>query len=93
MTARTFIVTGIPASGKSSVGRGIAKALDIPFFDRDDFLDGAISPRLAHRCFGRQGSPRSGHTCTNRCTYRRRWEDQIVFIESRLPHDSLIDSS
>ncbi|MEN8238729.1 MAG: hypothetical protein ABFR53_05955, partial [Actinomycetota bacterium] len=33
------------------------------------------------------------HTCTNRCTYRRRWEDQIVFIESRLPHDSLIDSS
>ena len=34
-----IIVSGIPASGKSTVGRMIAAALDLPLLDKDEFLE------------------------------------------------------
>ena len=34
-----IIVSGIPASGKSKVGGMIAGALEIPMFDKDEFLE------------------------------------------------------
>jgi hypothetical protein len=33
------IVTGIPASGKSTVGRTLAQALELPLLDKDEFLE------------------------------------------------------
>ena len=37
--AKLIIVSGIPASGKSTLGRKIADELSIPFLDKDDILE------------------------------------------------------
>ena len=36
---RNIIVSGIPASGKSTVGRAVAAALGLTMLDKDDFLE------------------------------------------------------
>lgn len=36
---RFVIVTGLPASGKSTVGAAVAEALALPFLDKDDILE------------------------------------------------------
>ena len=36
---RFIIVSGLPASGKSTLGRAIAQAMDLPFIDKDDILE------------------------------------------------------
>jgi len=36
---RFVIVSGLPASGKSTLARAIAPALALPVFDKDDFLE------------------------------------------------------
>lgn len=33
------MVTGLPASGKTTIGRELAKRLSIPFLDKDDYLE------------------------------------------------------
>lgn len=33
------VLSGLPASGKTTVGRGIASAMAIPLLDKDDFLE------------------------------------------------------
>lgn len=39
MTRTAIILSGLPASGKTTVGRGIAEALNIPCVDKDNFLE------------------------------------------------------
>lgn len=39
MNTPTIIVTGLPASGKSSVARALATSLNVALFDKDDFLE------------------------------------------------------
>jgi hypothetical protein len=39
MASRFLIVTGLPASGKSTVGAAVAAALALPFLDKDDILE------------------------------------------------------
>jgi predicted kinase len=34
-----LVVSGLPASGKSTVGRGVADLLALPFLDKDDILE------------------------------------------------------
>jgi len=34
-----IVVTGLPAGGKTTIGREIAQRLDIPFLDKDDYLE------------------------------------------------------
>lgn len=34
-----IVVSGIPGSGKTTLGRKLATALQLPFFDKDDILD------------------------------------------------------
>jgi len=36
---RYVIISGVPASGKSTVARAIARKLALPVFDKDDFLE------------------------------------------------------
>ena len=36
---RFVIVTGLPASGKSTVGRSVAEALGLPLLDKDEILE------------------------------------------------------
>jgi AAA domain len=36
---RFIIVTGFPASGKSTLGKAVAEALALPFLDKDDILE------------------------------------------------------
>ena len=36
---RYIIVTGIPASGKSTIGHGVAAALSLPMLDKDEILE------------------------------------------------------
>jgi gluconate kinase len=33
------VVSGLPASGKSTIGRTLAERLELPFLDKDDFLE------------------------------------------------------
>jgi gluconate kinase len=37
--SRFVVVSGLPASGKSTIGRAIAAGLALPFLDKDDFLE------------------------------------------------------
>lgn len=39
--ARALVLVGMPGAGKSSVGRRLAKRLDLPFFDADDEIEKA----------------------------------------------------
>lgn len=41
MTQAAFaiVMTGLPASGKTTLGRAVARALDLSFLDKDDFLE------------------------------------------------------
>jgi glucokinase len=34
-----IVISGLPGSGKTTVGRRLALALDLPFIDKDDILD------------------------------------------------------
>jgi len=36
---RFLVVTGLPASGKSTVGKAVAEALALPFLDKDEILE------------------------------------------------------
>jgi hypothetical protein len=40
MPLRFVVVSGLPASGKSTIGRAIAKAMQLPFLDKDHLLEG-----------------------------------------------------
>ena len=40
-----IVVTGLPASGKSTMGIEVAKLLDIPYFDKDDYLENLFTKR------------------------------------------------
>jgi glucokinase len=42
---RYVIVTGIPASGKSTVGQAIAAVLGLPLLDKDEILEGLFNRR------------------------------------------------
>lgn len=37
--SRRVVVSGVPGSGKSTLGREVARGLDIAFLDKDDYLD------------------------------------------------------
>lgn len=36
---RFIVLTGLPASGKSTLGRAVAEALGLPFIDKDEILE------------------------------------------------------
>ena len=38
-------VTGLPGSGKSTVGRTVARSLDCAYLDKDDFLEQLFDQR------------------------------------------------
>jgi adenylate kinase len=42
---RYVIVTGIPASGKSTIGRSLATALGLPMLDKDEILEALFKTR------------------------------------------------
>lgn len=42
-----YVVMGVAASGKSTIGAGLARALDVPFIDGDDLHPAANVERMA----------------------------------------------
>jgi glucokinase len=44
---RFIIVSGLPGSGKTTLARRLAPALDLPVIDKDDILDGLLEARGA----------------------------------------------
>ncbi len=40
-----IVVSGLPASGKTTVGRKVAHELAIPFYDKDDYLESLYESR------------------------------------------------
>ncbi len=48
------VVVGMPASGKSTVGSHVAKALDVPFYDADDVIE-ARTGKLIREIFSDDG--------------------------------------
>lgn len=45
MKARFIVLSGLPASGKSTLGRTIAKALSLPMLDKDEILEALFESR------------------------------------------------
>jgi shikimate kinase len=45
--SRFTVVSGLPGSGKSTVGQLIANALTLPLLDKDDFLEALFAPAEA----------------------------------------------
>jgi len=45
MSRYCIVVTGLPASGKTTMGRIVADHLGIPFIDKDDFLETLFEQR------------------------------------------------
>ncbi|MAZ29546.1 MAG: gluconate kinase [Cytophagaceae bacterium] len=43
-----YIVAGVSGSGKTTIGKLLAKKIDIPFFDGDDFHPQANIDKMAH---------------------------------------------
>lgn len=39
MQDAAIMISGLPASGKTSVGKAVSKLLDVPFLDKDDILE------------------------------------------------------
>ena len=39
MSARRYFFVGMPASGKSKIGKLVADQLDLPFYDLDDYIE------------------------------------------------------
>lgn len=40
MSRFALVISGLPASGKTTLGRELSRALEPPLFDKDDFLEG-----------------------------------------------------
>lgn len=53
---RSIVLTGLMGAGKTRLGRQIAKALDLPFFDSDDEIVKAAGMEIAE-IFERFGEP------------------------------------
>ena len=47
-TSMICIVMGVSGSGKTTVGRELARALSLPFYDADDFHSGANVEKMRH---------------------------------------------
>jgi shikimate kinase len=45
MKARFIVMSGLPASGKTTLGRAIAKATQLPMLDKDDILEALFESR------------------------------------------------
>lgn len=55
-----WVISGLPASGKTTVGRQIAKFLRIGFLDKDDFLEALFEERgIGDLCWRRRLSDES----------------------------------
>ena len=48
MASTVFIVMGVSGSGKSTIGRLLAKQLNLPFYDADDFHSPANITKMSH---------------------------------------------
>ena len=93
---RFIVVTGLPASGKSSVGRAIAAGLALPFLDKDEFLESLFrvagphdvddrrkSSRLADESFRSRALASSGAVLASW------WRHPLSLVESGTPSDWL----
>ncbi|MBD5553165.1 MAG: dephospho-CoA kinase, partial [Desulfovibrio sp.] len=56
MNRHCLILTGMPGSGKSTVGPMLADKLDMPFIDSDKIIEGVYGVRLEDitKAFGRE---------------------------------------
>jgi shikimate kinase len=53
---RPVVLVGMPASGKTSLGRGLSHVLDIPFIDIDHVIERNTGQKIAH-IFETKGEP------------------------------------
>lgn len=94
--SRFVVVTGLPASGKSTVGRAIAAGLSLPFLDKDEFLESLFPvagphdvddrqklSRLADESFRSQALAGSGAVLASW------WRHPCSSVESGTPSDWL----
>ena len=61
----TVSLVGLPGSGKSTVGRQLARRLAIPFFDSDHVIEQRLGCSI-REFFEREGEERFA-TLSNRC--------------------------
>ena len=54
-----IVVSGLPASGKTQIGRQLARALDYAFLDKDDFLEDLYDQSLVASLDDRDRAARS----------------------------------
>lgn len=60
MATLAIVMSGLPASGKTTLGRAIAEAMDIPYLDKDEFLERLYETEgIGDRAYRRQLSQRS----------------------------------
>lgn len=73
MSGKKIVVMGVSGCGKSLVGEGLAKTLDVPFFDGDDFHSESNVQKMAN------GVPLDDAD-------RAEWLDALVQLIRSQPH-------
>ncbi len=86
MSKRAIVVTGLPASGKSTVGRLLANSKGIAFLDKDDFLEALFEERgVGDFAWRRKLSHESNEQFANAA---RRSQGSVVLVSHwRPPND------
>ncbi len=84
-----IVVTGLPASGKTTVGQKVAKALRIPYLDKDDFLED-----LFQRCGIGDGNHRQSLSRQSDQLFQQQTQklDKVVLISHWRPDGYTINS-
>ena len=82
-------VTGLPGSGKTTVGQAVAQQLHLPFLDKDDFLDTLFTERGIGDQHWRQALSRESDGLFQRAAQR---EQMIVLVSHWRPKAWTIDS-